>query len=151
MTTSDVGKPPSDAYVCYTLEAARDFFLQTSKGNCWVCIKGVYPEGDLTKSCSSYPEAEAFFEKPLEGTEVRNPHAMDFSEALKCLKGGLKMYRIGWNASHTLELPAIPEGVDEKDCVRVFVLHTAQGAAAAWTPSVTDLLEQDWQPEDKRQ
>lgn len=151
MSTSDVNEPfkiPADAWVCHTLEAARDFFLKNSDGHCWLKAAGVYPQGDLVKSCSSYPEAEAFFGKPLEGTEVSNPNAMDFSQALKELKRGCVMFRNGWNGKHTLELPRIPDDIDERSVVRVFVLHTAQGDAVAWTPSVTDLLAEDWEAQD---
>ena len=81
----------------------------------------------------------------------------DFGEALRRLKAGKKLARKGWNGigmfAYYVDESAYParmnviKGVFEGDQVpyRAYLaLKTAQNDVAAWTPSTSDSLADDW-------
>ncbi len=86
---------------------------------------------------------------------------MKFGEALELAKIGNKIARIGWNGSgmYAVLMPGYPNGVpanaetarihniEPGTLVKVrpyWALKTAQGDIAAWTPSGSDGLAEDW-------
>lgn len=86
---------------------------------------------------------------------------MDFSDALRQLKAGLKITRGGWNGpgqwvvlqegypggiainANTARATGMPEGT-----VAVFrpylMLRTVQGEFVPWTATASDVLAEDW-------
>jgi hypothetical protein len=89
---------------------------------------------------------------------------LDFGEALKALRSGGKVTRLGWNANDQWIAisPGFTLGPDEifSEPVRRHVaatgqpglfrpylmLHTAQGDFVPWAPTVSDVLAEDWSP-----
>lgn len=83
---------------------------------------------------------------------------MDFGYALKVLKDGGKVERLGWNGSgmfvYLVPAGSYPvrmekiKGIFADDLVpyRAYLaLKTAQGDVATWAPSTSDALAEDWQ------
>jgi hypothetical protein len=87
---------------------------------------------------------------------------MDFGQALKLMKAGYKLTRPGWNGKDmwVVLMPGYPEGVtadlkiEEVTGIMAgsvvvyqpfFLLKTADGSLAHWTPSGSDILADDWQ------
>lgn len=86
---------------------------------------------------------------------------MDFSEALRCLKSGYKIYRSNWNGknmyiylqkgypdgiainNNTSESTGIEEGTICK-FLPYIMMKTAQNEFVPWLASQTDLLSEDW-------
>ena len=82
----------------------------------------------------------------------------DFGEAIKRVKAGKKVARIGWNGKgqFVYYIPAdrYPAktgvakqiaGKDGKVDYRAYLaLKTAQGDVATWVPSISDCLAEDW-------
>ena len=71
---------------------------------------------------------------------MSEPKDFDFGEALKLLKMGNKVARLGWRGCKAyIELK---NGDDEnKPYIR---LKTARGLFCPWIPNHCDLLEDDW-------
>lgn len=73
---------------------------------------------------------------------------MDFGEALKSLKAGRKVARIGWNAHHFLGLQEVDSGsVNTMPYIYLVVGDDAQdlqGKRVPWVASQRDLLAEDW-------
>jgi hypothetical protein len=81
---------------------------------------------------------------------------VDFGEAVRLLKDGKKLSRIGWNGSGMYayyvpanSYPAVTEIAKKEfgDIVpyRAYLaLKTAQNDIATWTPSTSDCLAEDW-------
>lgn len=86
------------------------------------------------------------------------PEKIDFGAALKALKVGMKVKRIGWNGKgqyvyHVPEgaydpcTPAVQELVNENGKVKYrayIALKTVQGDVVPWQPSISDVLAEDW-------
>lgn len=82
---------------------------------------------------------------------------MDFGQALKLLKQGKRVARIGWNGSgmfayyvaggnYPSQMKAI-DGCFEDNYVPYrpyLALKTAQNDVATWSPSTSDVLAEDW-------
>lgn len=93
-----------------------------------------------------------------EGTIEPLPDKFGFDQALSLLKAGFRVTRSGWNgsgmfayyvepASYPAKMTAIKD-VFEGDMVPYrgyFALKTAQNDVAAWVPSGSDILAEDWQ------
>lgn len=86
---------------------------------------------------------------------------MDFSDALSNLKEGSQVSRLGWNGSGQWVVlqKGYPDGIPingntaeatgiEEGTVCVFrpylMLYTVDGSFVPWTPSVSDILADDW-------
>jgi hypothetical protein len=86
----------------------------------------------------------------------------DFGTAIDFLKSGLKVTRKGWNGKGQFVVyqKGYPNGIpcnkqtaeafgmNEGDLFKVrpyLQMRTAQGDHAMWTPSVSDVLAEDWQ------
>lgn len=84
---------------------------------------------------------------------------MDFGDAIKLVKGGARMRRIGWNGKDMFIflvpgsrfkvnrpplLGIYPEGT-EIDYHGHVDMKTAQGYVVPWQPSQADMLAADWQ------
>lgn len=81
---------------------------------------------------------------------------VDFGEAVRLLKDGKKLSRIGWNGSDMYayyvpanSYPAVTEIAKKEfgDIVpykAYLALKTAQNDIATWTPSTSDCLAEDW-------
>lgn len=85
----------------------------------------------------------------------------DFGEAIRRLKKGLKVTRLGWNDKgvfvvyqkgypqgipcnkQTAEAWGLKEG-DVFRCEPYFQIKTAKGSHLMWAPSVGDCLAEDW-------
>ena len=68
---------------------------------------------------------------------------MDFSSALKMIKGGHQVKRLGWNGEGmhiALQMP----GANSKMTLPYIYMHTVQGDLVPWLASQTDLLANDW-------
>lgn len=82
----------------------------------------------------------------------------DFGEALKRLKKGKKVSRIGWNGKGQFVYYVSADRYDAKmDVAKSFAdkdgkvnynaylaIKTVQGTVVPWLASQTDLLEEDW-------
>lgn len=84
---------------------------------------------------------------------------MDFGEALKALRNGKHLTRIGWNGKglsvaylkrcqvpcnkHIAEVWGLKEG-DIFKCNPCFLISTVDGSHATWVPSINDCLAEDW-------
>lgn len=89
------------------------------------------------------------------------PQTMDFGEALKALRNGKRLTRIGWNGKglsvvyskgcpngvpcdkHMAEVWGLKEGEPFK-CNPCFLINTVDGSHATWVPSINDCLAEDW-------
>lgn len=88
--------------------------------------------------------------------------AFGFDKALRGLKRGDKMARLGWNGKgmYVVMQPGYPDGIPinkntaqateiPEGTVMVFrpylMMYTAQGDFVPWVASQTDLLAEDWQ------
>lgn len=81
---------------------------------------------------------------------------MDFGEAIKCMKDGLRVARHGWNgqgmfayyvpaASYPAQTETAKETFGDMVPYRAYLaLKTAQNDIATWSPSVSDVLAEDW-------
>ena len=91
----------------------------------------------------------------------KTPRWMDFGRALAQLKQGMRATRKGWNGSgqYVVYQPGYPDGIGinantaratgiPEGTVRVFrpylMLHTVDGSFVPWSPSVSDVLADDW-------
>ena len=83
---------------------------------------------------------------------------LDFSDALKKLKEGCKLTRLGWNGKDMF-VYLVPAGnfkpytpiaetlVNEDGLVPYnpyFAIRTVNGSISTWVPSVNDCLAEDW-------
>ena len=86
---------------------------------------------------------------------------MDFSDALRAVKNGQKISRVGWNGKgmfvvyqkgypdgipcnkQTAEAWGLNEG-DLFKCNPYLQIKTADGSHAMWVPSINDVLADDW-------
>jgi len=74
----------------------------------------------------------------------------DFSGALRLLKGGNKMARLGWSSPNMwIMLVATPSVSSVKEAVLIkpkpfIVMRTKDGDFAVWFPSICDILAEDW-------
>ena len=69
---------------------------------------------------------------------------MDFSQALKLLKDGKRVFRVGWNGKGMwLELQR-PDANSKMTLPYVY-LRTADRQYVPWLASQTDMLAEDWQ------
>lgn len=75
---------------------------------------------------------------------------MDFSEALKALKAGEKVARLGWNGKGMWLALQRPDALSKMTLPYVFIEypdgHPAypNGSRVPWLASQTDLLAEDW-------
>lgn len=72
---------------------------------------------------------------------------MDFSEALKLLKEGKVVARLGWNAHHSLELTKADDNYNRLPYITMIVGYDAkdlQTKLVPWVCSHTDMLAEDW-------
>lgn len=68
---------------------------------------------------------------------------MGFEEALKLLKEGKRMQRLGWNGKGMwIRLVRVPLPPDSG--LPYLEMSTAQGKIVPWVASHTDLLSEDW-------
>lgn len=87
---------------------------------------------------------------------------MDFSEALKRVKEGRKIFRLGWNGKGMFvvyqkgypkgipcnQQTALAWGMNEGDlfkCNPYLQIKNAQGSHSMWVPSIDDILADDWE------
>lgn len=73
---------------------------------------------------------------------------MDFSDALRLIKAGKNVARMGWNGKdmYIFLMPGTTVQVDDRtfDCHSHIDMKTVQGYIVPWLASQTDLLENDW-------
>lgn len=83
---------------------------------------------------------------------------LDFGEALRALKQGLKVARSGWNGNNMFLylVPGSKFKVDREPLLSIYDhgveityrphidLKTADGSIATWSPSGSDALAEDW-------
>jgi len=86
----------------------------------------------------------------------------DFGAAIKAAKEGKKITRKGWNGANQFVVfqkgypngikcnkqTAEAFGINEGDLFKVrpyLQMRTAQGDHAMWTPSISDVLAEDWE------
>lgn len=86
---------------------------------------------------------------------------MDFGDAVKAVKSGVKVARVGWNGAgmfvvyqkgypkgiacnkQTAEAFGIQEG-DLFICNPYLQIRCANGSCSMWVPSINDVLAEDW-------
>lgn len=97
------------------------------------CVCGVdcHP-GD--ERCNGYCRGEASEPPTYEVAQY------DFSEALRLLKAGRQLARLGWNGHGQSVKHVAADGFYNAH----FVIKTVNGTVAVWTPSVSDCLADDW-------
>lgn len=86
---------------------------------------------------------------------------MDFSDALRAVKNGQKISRVGWNGKgmYVVYQKGYPDGIpcnkqtaeawglNEGDlfkCNPYLQIKTVDGSHAMWVPSINDILANDW-------
>ena len=86
---------------------------------------------------------------------------MDFSDALRAVKAGQRIQRIGWNGQGMFVIyqkgypegipcnlqTAIAWGLDEGDlfvCRPYLQIKNVDGSHSMWVPSIGDVLADDW-------
>lgn len=69
---------------------------------------------------------------------------LDFSEALKILKQGGKVWRDGWNGADQFLVLQSPDRHSKMTLPYIYI-HTVQGDLVPWLASQTDMLSEDWQ------
>jgi len=77
---------------------------------------------------------------------------MDFSKALKLLKQGLRIYRLGWNATKrglTTYIEMVPARHDDqmtyKSYLQMVYLTDHPFTVIGWLASQEDMLSDDWE------
>lgn len=87
---------------------------------------------------------------------------MDFSEALKRVKAGGKIFRLGWNGKGMFVVyqkgypngipcnrqTALAWGMNEGDlfkCNPYLQIKNVDGSHSMWVPSIGDILANDWE------
>lgn len=68
---------------------------------------------------------------------------MDFSEALRAAKAGMRVARSGWNGKGMWVSAQFPDR-DSKMTRAYLFIQDANGDFGPWTPSSTDLFVEDW-------
>jgi hypothetical protein len=68
---------------------------------------------------------------------------MDFSDALRALKAGHRMSRVGWNGAHQWIALQEPDEHSAMGLPYLFI-RTVSGQLVPWLASQTDLLAVDW-------
>lgn len=68
---------------------------------------------------------------------------MNFSEALNCLKGDLRVARRGWNGKNMWIMLQKPDANSKMTLPYVY-MRTATEDFVPWLCSQTDLLSDDW-------
>jgi hypothetical protein len=68
----------------------------------------------------------------------------DFSGALKFLKAGQRMKRLGWSSPGMWIELYTPESKYSPVTKPFFIMYTKTGDYAVWFPSICDLLADDW-------
>ena len=88
-------------------------------------------------------------------------NTVDFGGAIKALKAGKKVSRLGWNGAgmYLIVMPGYPDGIPCNENTAkahnieigtklffrpYFQLKTAQNDIAMWSPSGSDALAEDW-------
>ncbi|HSW99494.1 MAG TPA: DUF2829 domain-containing protein [Patescibacteria group bacterium] len=70
---------------------------------------------------------------------------MDFSEALRRLKGGAQVARLGWNGKGLCVKAQFPDEHSKMGNPYLYIDATALGGTLnPWVPSITDLFADDW-------
>lgn len=67
----------------------------------------------------------------------------DFSEALKQLKAGRKVYRKGWNGKRQYLLLQVPDEGSKMTLPYIYIC-TVQKDFVPWLASQSDLMAEDW-------
>lgn len=100
------------------------------------------------------------------GQEIRTPvvgplNPLNFGQALQLLKAGYKLQRSGWNGKGMFIVyqPGYPKGIacnentakawgmnvgDLFKCEPYLQIRMVNGSHSMWTPSINDLLANDW-------
>lgn len=68
---------------------------------------------------------------------------LTFSQALDCIKAGVRMERVGWNGKGMFVEIQRPDEHSKMTLPYVF-MFTADGQRVPWLASQTDLLSDDW-------
>lgn len=69
---------------------------------------------------------------------------LDFSEALRCLKKGYRVGRVGWNGKGMWLALQVPDEHSKMGLPYVY-MSTVSGKLVPWLCSQTDMLADDWQ------
>lgn len=67
----------------------------------------------------------------------------DFGEALKRLKAGKSVSRVGWNGPGQLLTLQVPDDHSKMSLPYIYI-QTVQGDLVPWLASQTDMLADDW-------
>lgn len=69
---------------------------------------------------------------------------MDFGEALKHLKAGLRMQRAGWNGKGMWLALQVPDAGSKMGHPYIY-MSDVNGRLFPWNPNNLDMLAEDWQ------
>lgn len=69
---------------------------------------------------------------------------MDFGEAIRKMKGGWHVARVGWNGKDMDICIQVPDYESKMDLPYIY-MKTAQGDLVPWLASQTDMLAEDWE------
>ena len=110
----------------------------------------LFPSG---RSCTTPKGSLNSFRHKLSPTNYRERESamesttmFDFGEALRVLKNGRAVTRVGWNGKGQrlmLHSPLQSPEEDEMTLPYIFI-RTVQGDLVPWLASQTDLLSEDW-------
>ena len=92
---------------------------------------------------------------------MEKANSMDFSDALRAVKSGKKIQRLGWNGNGMFVVyqkgypdgipcnmqTAIAWGMQEGElfkCEPYLQIRMANGSHSMWVPSINDCLAEDW-------
>ncbi len=68
---------------------------------------------------------------------------MNYSEAIKSLKAGKKLSRLGWNGPEQYIKLQVPDEHSKMTLPYAYI-RTVQGDLVPWLCSQTDMLAEDW-------
>jgi len=67
----------------------------------------------------------------------------DFGQAIKLLKAGKKVSRIGWNGLGQWLMLQVPDEHSKMKCPYIYISPVG-GDLVPWLPSQSDILSDDW-------
>lgn len=122
--------------------------MEKDKGYLVEYTNGGKPNHKDHKGYISWSPAQVFEDTYNPHEPIKEEHYFNvpttFGTALQALRKGKKVYRYGWNGKGmfvTLQPASVKKGVSYREH---FLLKTAQGDVAMWSPSGSDALADDW-------
>ena len=79
-----------------------------------------------------------------QGEEAESVVTIDFGQAIRFLKRGMKVGRKGWNGKNMWLALQVPDSGSKMSLPYIY-MFTADGNLVPWLASQTDMLSNDWE------